>query len=271
MCLADGPLQAAWPVLAVDAATLAPVREGLMEPDDAPGWQWGLHPDAERWVLMSGTTGQPKDVAIGAADLDARMRVDLQNFGDAITADTQMLNLLGVDTLGGLMRPLLTWLAGGTVLMGLPSPSGESLAQVPYARNTFLLASPEGVSALLSRSNRVWPGRDRRQVHVGGARLHTLVRDETLRKMGCQVRSHFGSTEVGMVATCDALVLDQPPGLADKELDDVQVVDDHGIPLPPGQQGIVRCRKPGMRRGTRAKRNRLSFATAGSTLATWVP
>lgn len=251
VCLADCPLQAAWPVLAVDAATLALVREGLMEPDDAPGWQWGLHPDAERWVLTSGTTGRPKIVAIGAADLDARMRVGLQNFGDAITADTQMLNLLGVDTLGGLMLTLLTWLAGGTVLMGLPSPSGEGLTKVPYTRSTFLLASPAGVSALLNRSTRVWPGRDQRQVHVGGARLHALVRDEALRKIGYQVLSHYGASETGMVATCDAQLLDQNPGLAGKVLGDtqVQVVDDLGVAVPYGHTGRVRCKKPGMAQG----------------------
>lgn len=251
VCLADGSLQAAWPVLPVDVSTLASGAEGPKDADDAPAWQWGLHPEAGRWVLTSGTTGRPKIIAIGAADLDARMRVGLQNFGDAITADTQMLNLMGVDTLGGLMLTLLAWLAGGTVLMGEPPPSGEGLAKLPYARSTFLLASPAGVSGLLSRTDRVWPGRDRRQVHVGGARLHALVRDEALRKIGYQVMSHYGASETGMVATCDARLLDQNPGLAGKVLADtqVQVVDASGVEVPHGHTGRVRCKKPGMAHG----------------------
>lgn len=262
LCLADGPLDAAWPVLQFDNAALdaagSPVQASA--PDTGRGasgaaaestlLQWSLHPQAQRWVLTSGTTGRPKVVAITAADLQVRTHAALQSFS-TITADTRMLSLLDVDTLGGLVLPLLAWLRGGTVLMGLPSPSGRGQAQVPYFTSNFLMASPAHVNALLQQTAQVWPGREQRQVHVAGARLHPRVRDEALRKMGCQVFSHYGSTEAGLVASCNALRMDQTPGLAGKVHAgvQVQVVDALGAPLPHGQQGVVRLQRPGMAQG----------------------
>ena len=244
------------PVLHVPASLLESMAADAVDVLDGAADQatplaalrWVLHPQAQRLILTSGTTGRPKVVRIPAADLDTRVAVALRQYEGALDASTRMLTLLGVDTLGGFFVTLSTWMKGGTVLFGVPSPTGPGDTQVPYLASTVLSVSPAGLRELLDRSDRQWPGHANRQLRLGGSRLHRRVRDEALQKIGARAFSTYGATELGLVASCDAQYLDQAEGMAGKVFADVkvEVVDAQGVPLPFGQPGRIRCRAPGM-------------------------
>lgn len=215
----------------------------------------GLHlawpATAQRWLFTSGTTGRPKVVVIPAAALRARLMAAATHYGQDVSAATRLLSLMGLDTVGGCVATLLTWVRGGEVLLGVPEPAGRGSRGYDMLRSNLLTASPAILQALMQQTQGVWAGRAERIVRVGGSRLHSRVRDAALARLGHRVQSTYGATEVGLMVSCDAQRQDEALGLAGRVLPQVslEVVDDHEQPLPPGQTGRIRCRTPGMALG----------------------
>lgn len=190
-------------------------------------------------------------VCLSARDIRDRLNVAGRQYGADISAQTQTLTLMGLDTIGGFLITLLTWLHGGIVLFGRPSDKSEGDTDIPLERSTLLSASPVKLKMLLDMTTGVFPGRERRIVRVGGARLHPSTRDDALRRLGCRLQTTYGATELGLVASCDAAILDRYPGAAGHVLPavEVQIVDVNDLPVPWGKPGIVRCKTPGMAKG----------------------
>lgn len=208
-------------------------------------------PDAKRLIFTSGTTGNAKCVALSSADIHDRLDASESHNAQLNMSELRLLQLMGIDTVGALVITLKTWMSGGMVLMGVPSEHGSGNTQLPATQSNLLSVSPARLKELLDKTNGVWPGRDQRLVRVGGSRLHPLVRDAAVQRVGYQVETIYGSTELGLVAGCDAKFLDLIPGCAGQLYDkvEVQVVNHQDEPLPFGQQGIVRCKTPGMAKG----------------------
>lgn len=215
------------------------------------GFAMRLHPKSQRWLFTSGSTGQPKLIEMSALDIRDRLKVAGKQYGSEVSARTRLVHLMGIDTVGAFLLTLTTWLRGGAVLMGVPLPDGKGITKIPMERCNMLSASPATLKDLLNRTQGVWPGRDKRRVRVGGSRLHTVVRDEALQRIGFQVQTTYGATELGLVASCDANQLTEDSGAAGKVLPgvEVEVVDENDMPVAAGVLGRVRCKTSGMARG----------------------
>ncbi len=251
-CLTDFPLTLEGRVLDVPYAGLRSASR--QAPDAEPPesalsrLKFKLPGRAQRILLTSGTTGRPKMVCIRAALLHERLQAARSQYGRDVSSQTRLLTLMGIDTIGGFLITLITWLRGGLVLFGVPAEHGSGEVGVPVGRSNLLSASPARLKDLLARERGVFPGHAQRLVRVGGARLHVSVRDEALRRLGCRVQTTYGATELGLVASCDAMRLDQFPGAAGQVFPNVQVeiVDRRDQPVAAGAEGVVRCRTPGM-------------------------
>lgn len=206
-----------------------------------------LNFNSKRLILTSGTTGLPKIVSISAADLRDRIKSVAPEYKNDFSAKTKLLNLIGIDTIGPFMLSLLTWMRGGTVLFGEIDKESNKFI-IPYVHSNVLFTSPANLNQLVKHSDAVWPGRENRQLRVGGSRLHTSLRDEAYKLIANRVQTTYGSTELGMIATCDAKSLDNDPAAAGQVFQHVrvEVVDHNDVPLPNGQTGRIRCKSPGM-------------------------
>lgn len=206
---------------------------------------------AKRLVLTSGTTGTPKIISIDGPQLQARLQSALKHYGADVSAYTRLVSLMGIDTIGGLLITMATWMRGGCVLLGLPTPDGHGSREIAFLESNLISASPARLQELLTRTRGIWPGRKERIIRVGGSRLHRSVRDAALARIGCRVQTTYGSTELGLVASCDAQLLDQYPGAAGYVLAGarVEIVDRNDGALPPGKPGLIRCQAPGMATG----------------------
>lgn len=201
---------------------------------------------AGRLLFTSGTTGRPRGIVLSANDIVARLRAASLQYGDDVSSATRLVSMMGLDTIGAFLLTLLTWLKGGTLLF-----RGEGGLSAMLPACNLLSASPARLREIMDASPGLWPGREQRLVRVGGARLYPGLRDEALARIGYRVQTTYGATELGLVASCDATLLDQHPGAAGWVLSraEVEIVDDHDLPVPFGAAGRVRCRTPGMATG----------------------
>lgn len=109
---------------------------------DAVALRLRLPASAQRWLLTSGTTGQAKVVVMSAADIQARLQAAAQQYGPDVGPQTQLLTLMGLDTIGAFLVTLLTWMRGGTVLLGTLTPSGQTNVTAALRDCNLLTASP---------------------------------------------------------------------------------------------------------------------------------
>lgn len=203
---------------------------------------------ATRAIYTSGTTGNPKSVIMSAADIENRINTLNTQLPYEFDSDTKYLSMTGIITVGTFFGSLTTWLRGGTVILGKIIFDTKPKTLIALELSTIIATSPARLQNLLQITKGIWPLRDKRIVRVAGSRLHSSLRNEALEKIGARVQITYGSTEVGAVATCDALALDDDPGAAGQVFNNVQVeiVDgDHRV-LPFGEVGQVRCKSVGM-------------------------
>jgi acyl-coenzyme A synthetase/AMP-(fatty) acid ligase len=207
-----------------------------------------LSNSAKRVILTSGTTGRPKVISLNAQQLKARLQAASKQFGADVNASTRLQALMGIDTIGGMLTTLVTWLKGGAVLFSATTSNSGNATETSYTEPNLISASPLRLQQLLKRTKGIWPNQDKRIVRVGGSRLNPAVRDAALRRIGSRVQTTYGSTELGLVASCDALLLDQYPGAAGYVYADAkaQIVDRNDNILPHGKTGLIRCQADGM-------------------------
>lgn len=202
---------------------------------------------AQRSFLSSGTTGHPKLITLSAQDLLTRLHCSSIQYGSELHSGSRVITLMGINTIAGFFLTLLTWRRGGSVIIPLPVESNNSQI-LDLAQSNLILAGPGQLKEILQKTDGVLPNKEQRIIRTGGARLHPLLRDAALKRLGQRVQITYGATEVGVIATCDAKWLDQYPGAAGHVLPhaQVQIVDEQNLVLPENTQGLVRCKVPGM-------------------------
>ncbi|MFM9876781.1 MAG: class I adenylate-forming enzyme family protein [Rhodoglobus sp.] len=196
-----------------------------------------------RLMLTSGTTGVPRAAAYSIGALGFR--------GDGLhrywTDDRSELNLMGLSTTGGFHSAVAALRHGGTFL-AVDRIDAEVLRFAADERVQVLCGSPVQIATALEvmRVNDITlPTLE--EVRMAGAapsaRLMRIIAD----RLGVAVRGVYGSTEGGGVTTrmlrLDDDLADVGAALPGLEL---QIVDDSGKPVPPGVEGKVRYRGPGM-------------------------
>lgn len=211
------------------------------------GLQLILPPSAQRFFLSSGTTGRSKMVVLSANDVLLRLQCSAHQYKDELTKDARVITLMGINTIAAFFLNLLTWVKGGSVIF--PKVLNEQGKQhLALAQCNVLLAAPGQIKEILQKTQGAITGREQRIVRTGGSRLHPLLREAALERLGSRVQTTYGMTEVGVVATCNAQYLDEHPGAAGWVLPhaQVQVVDTQHQPVPSGTPGWIRCKAPGM-------------------------
>lgn len=220
--------------------------QGNAKPTETFKFQLGA--GAKRLILTSGTTGLPKMVGFDVQRIQSRLSALASEYATEFNASTRFLSFMGLDTVSGFFYDVLTWLQGGTVLFGMPTPDGRGRTEFPIAVSNVITAAPARLKELVIQSSSAWPQWEQRVVLSAGSRLHIRVRDDVLKTIAGRVINTYGSTEAGVVALCDSQLLDRHPGTAGYLVPGVvvEILDDDGEVLPHGQEGRLRCKTLGM-------------------------
>lgn len=189
-----------------------------------------------RYILSSGTTGLPKRTLFTHGLILRRMRSFL---GSPLQMPERLLCTMGLDTIGGYVTPLWTWMSGGALCNFTPDP-----ALIVSRGVTGILASPQQIQALLGRLPPDFRPPPRLSLYLGGARVPQSVSIRMRVKLSTQIVNGYGSTEVGIVAMTPFENLDNDPDLAGILVpgSEAEALDSAGNPLPPGEVGELRVR-----------------------------
>jgi acyl-CoA synthetase (AMP-forming)/AMP-acid ligase II/thioesterase domain-containing protein/acyl carrier protein len=213
-------------------------------------------PDSIAVVLRtSGTTAQPKLIAISHRNLTAR--ADRAQRSLALTSHDRALSIApiyygqGLDA--GLYFPLLT--GGSVAYPDMPQQAGlqESLTWFAEFHPTWFGAGPTALLNMLERS-RERPGvlrpRGLRFIQVGGAPMTDEKRRAVEEVFDAPVLENYGSTEAGQMANN---IFGVPPrgsgtfGVPDAYT--IGVLDEDGRLLGPGEVGEIIARGPAVTPG----------------------
>jgi len=202
-------------------------------------------------MLTSGTTGRSKRVL----SLRGLQRKPFEDYaagylelGDGFrqhNADT-VLNIfgLGLWTGAGHSRPLFVWSLGGTVVTHLGEDAERAF---DWPGITHTLATPAYLSTLLALPEGAFPFLPDMQLMVVSGALSPATVREVRRRLTPKILINLSATEVGAWART---LVETDEDLRWYRLEPtrvVEVVDDAGRPLPPGELGRVRVDVPGGR------------------------
>lgn len=201
-------------------------------------------------VYTAGTTGRPK----GALLTHANYLTTAEAFAEAagLTASDRLLGLHPLHHAHAQVACLLAPLLRGAALALLPAfAPGPFAAALARHRVTVVAASPT-VYAVLAEAP---PGNGTDALRLAlssGAPLPAPVRGRAEQALGVPVLDAYGLTEGSGVSTLEPLDPSRRrPGSVGRPLpgQEVSVVDEGGLPVPPGQVGEVLVRGPNVLRG----------------------
>ena len=191
-----------------------------------------------RILLSSGTTGTPKKIAFSNALIGARIKHTIADYG--VGPKTRFMSVVGLDTAGGFVYPLVVWAAGGSVAFYDPQLPFDRLIEQTGANLVFM--SPVQAANIVDALPQTFrnPGLT---LMVAGGRMPQAVAERATQSLASAIWVIYGSTEAGTVSLSFA------PEYANPEMvgplvatADLQIVDPAGNPLPPGTAGEVRMR-----------------------------
>lgn len=204
----------------------------------APALPAAPHPSGGHLLLTSGTTGQYKKVLRDAQAEYSTVGLHAQ------------INQIGPDsvvyvrdfpawTAGGYRWPLVAWSQGATVVF---QQSGDYHRPYHQPGLTHAFATPTTLRFLLNPAAEALPRNDDLRLYVTGGAMTRAMAAAARDRLTTQVFSVLASTEALTLGVTPVGDLDELPWHCIHPLREVQVVDDAGQPLAPGQLGNVRAR-----------------------------
>lgn len=195
-------------------------------------------------LLTSGTTGDSKKVVSnwGCEGEPVRARVaqylELGENYRQVGADT-VLNIfgLGLWTGAGHSRPIYSWCTGGTVVIYEGQDIERALDRPDI---THTVATPAYLAMLMAAPEDAFAYRPDMQLDVVSGAVTPALAREVRRRLTPHIQINLSSTEAGAWART---VIETDEDLRWYRLNPsrtVQVVDEAGAPLPPGELGRVR-------------------------------
>lgn len=198
-----------------------------------------LGPDALiRVMLSSGTTRTARRVPRTWRMLEGNTRTCALTYCSGKPG--RWVCLTGMDTGQGQAMTLAAWSLGETLVADYtPSQLAESLEAL---RPSIVGLTPAFLRRLLSELPPRFPVQAGiRVVSTGGTLSPSLAREARLR-LAPEILISYGAAETGSTMLGDAAWLETHGGSVGYAVPNVrvEVVDDHGQPLPPGEQGEIR-------------------------------
>jgi malonyl-CoA/methylmalonyl-CoA synthetase len=225
------------------------------EPEARPVTESAPPPSAGDIALMlytSGTTGLPKGVKLSHGALGATVTALEQAW--RWRPDDRLLHVLPLHHTHGVVVALLGALwagaevrfqafAAGAVWERLADASVFMAVPTMYVKllEAFRTADPPRRAGWAAAARRM------RLFTSGSAALPATILDEFRAATGQTILERYGMTEIGM-ALSNAYDGPRVPGAVGRELPDVtvEIVDDAGRPVAPGEAGELRVRSPQM-------------------------
>jgi acyl-CoA synthetase (AMP-forming)/AMP-acid ligase II len=201
--------------------------------------------DRCRVILTSGTTGEPK--AIGLTHDQVAARTSRLQFacGNRFQFCSRLFCDLGLPS-SPAFRYMISMLSRGGTIFFSGDPQATMQAFDLYKVQSFA-AAPSGLAEYL----KVFEAYDAFQcsfdhIITTGGMMPKGLADRVRSRMCSNLFASYGATETGPVAVAPAQAIASVPGAVGFVLPDctVEIVDDKGHPLPPGENGLVRVRGP---------------------------
>ncbi len=207
---------------------------------------WG--PDCSdlpwRLTLSSGTTGEPKPVALTHERALAHWFA--QNCLIPYGAGTRLFTTIGLNISFGISHCLRQLAFGGTVVAySAKLPEAFSLCERHGV--THMVASPSTAARLVDLLPDERPRFPDMHLLLGGAVVSAALQDKLRRRVTSRITSIYGASELGMLAIADPQLLVEQPDAAGRVVPwaQAEAVDERGNALAPGATGELRFRTLG--------------------------
>jgi acyl-CoA synthetase (AMP-forming)/AMP-acid ligase II len=197
-----------------------------------------------RVILTSGTTGNPKAVAVSHQLMTARIARHVTVFGSRFACCERLYSDMSISTPLGFQFLIYTLSRGGTYF--LPGDSFKNtLEAIEQYKVQCLLAPPIGYELLLKWFEALPAYQSNIEVAICGGDLLSAALSRRVRARICtHLIASYGSTEANITATAHAHEIEQVPGAVGYLTPGItaQIVDGDGTLLPPGSEGFLRIR-----------------------------
>ncbi|HVQ67000.1 MAG TPA: class I adenylate-forming enzyme family protein [Bradyrhizobium sp.] len=222
-------------------------RGWLAEEDpslDEPKANAGIESKYCRLILTSGTTGEPKAVALTYAQAITRVMRQQFVYGKRFADSSRIYVDVGISTVAGFSTLFNIFWRGGVLFLQGRDPV-ETLKALFANGIQAMVASPKGLSDLVELYDRM-PGQFGKLdliVSLGSVLDRRLLK--RARAQLChELHSVYGSTEHATVAVATSELLEKGNGVAGYVIGgaEVEIVDRNGTVLPPGTEGLVRTK-----------------------------
>lgn len=195
--------------------------------------------DPVRIVTSSGTTGTAKKILYKRRHVDQRLQ-----YASLVipAAEMRAFVIIGLEHSGGYIPPLLAWLNGGTVVY--PSPNFQWVDVLPMLNPGAIACAPVQLEYLLRQLPITFPPVANLTCVVAGSVLNQALSVKARSRLTPNLWVTYASTEAGFTALARASQLEGHEGGVGyvTPWSQIEVVDENGRALPPGQTGEIRVR-----------------------------
>jgi long-chain acyl-CoA synthetase len=238
-------------VFALDDAG-GPTLEALLAAEGPGAPPQAVDPESTAYILFtSGTTSRPKGVEISHRALFAQMATFLRQYG--FGPRTRLMNLLPLHHTDGLTQGVVVAAHAGATLLRPMRIRVDRIPEIVDAchelRATHLVAVPSLLALMMNLGERYQDALRTdwfRFVISTAAYLDPGLWQRFEEVFGVQVVNVYGLTETVCETTyCGPDSATRRIGTIGKPVDaELQIVDDQGMPVPPGTEGELAVRGP---------------------------
>jgi acyl-coenzyme A synthetase/AMP-(fatty) acid ligase len=195
-----------------------------------------------RVVFSSGTTGYPKAVGMTLGALEQSCAHGEVTQAGPHRHAFRVINMMGFSVGASMMALLIALGRGG--LVALAGQPDEALRLIRAFQIEIVTAAVVQLQGLLRALGSAPPPASIRTIVAGGARIAPGLLLEVRARLCANLNVMYGSTEGGLMTFGTGAALERHEGSAGYVLPWValETVDAGGLPVPPGQDGIIRMK-----------------------------